>query len=1218
MAWSIVCRRGLLVAWCLTVAGVVPAAAQSPQADHCDTSVSAHQNYRTQDTLLVLPNGTSSPTLFVGIEHKGVFTSTDGGTTWARSDTGLRGYPRQGSESDRCIRELGRIVADPGDLSHLYLLRVETPGRLDMLHSETGGIFESHDAGATWTQLTGYGNAAGGHGLAVIAGTSGAPATVFMGVGNSQASWGGAPEGFYNTTGIIYRSTNGGQSWTELDQRASGSARIEDYLGISQIFASANGQRLWAPTYLRSSTGAMGVDTGQIGFFESTDGGTTWTRGTTRLTDPLTDPAGRAGINGDVAPTNFDHRLLIATQTVTSPVQAYTWYTLDGQTWRKSSRYVYVARYSPHDAAGLTLFGYDPFAGSPSDPQQGILRSVDGGASWTRIAALPEGVDNESSGVRLSNFAFHPTDANIIYASGSGARVWRSTDAGVTWTTLLELNSPVIGGPNTSTPTAPGAPGAPAASSVAGQAVSVQRLTWTAPVTGGLPTSYRAEVSLTPDFASVQAFTSATTSVDVTLPQRGAYYARVVAINTVGESVSSSVSPISRLVPSVDALRFGGTRTGGGELTVTAAQRVTVSFTSTSGAWTATTTTPWLQVTGGTGAGPGQFTVTVVNPEVIGAATSLDGTITITSSAPALSARVTVQLTVQSTTTPPAGQVDTPLQSATGVQGAIAITGWAVDDVGIAHVRIYRQCLDIDNPDACQTVLGTRVVFVGEASVISGARPDVEAQYPALPAANSAGWGFLILSNLLPNIPGANANGGGVGTFTLYAVATDQEGNQTLLGRTVSDATPTTVTIANDTIAKPFGAIDTPGQGATVSGTLNNFGWALTPDSNTVADGTDILVPTAGTTVTVFIDGAVVGTATYNLCRGTVGNPVPSGVLCDDDVSSIFRGAGLYRNLDAARGAIALRTISTLALTNGLHTIQWGVSDSASRSEGIGSRYFNVLNSAGDAGDAGDAGGGGLRPGAAGAAGAAAFVARRNLPRRDDVAIFGRTGFNLDRAFVPVEPVGGVPSVVVPELGRVELRVPGARGVAMVVANGDLRAAPVGLAVDDVEGVVTWSVGPGYLGTYRHLVERDDDQVLVDVTVAPMAVVEEPVRMQLDEVRSAACGVRSAQCGVRIEGWALDPQAETGSGIGAVHIWATRRSADCGVRSAGCGPVFLGVADLGVSRPDVAAAHGARFPYAGFTFQAGLSVGEWDVTAYVWNVRTQRFEDARSVSVTIR
>jgi uncharacterized delta-60 repeat protein len=663
-------------------------------------------------------------------------------------------------------------------------------------------------------------------------------------------------------------------------------------------------------------------------------------------------------------------------------------------------------------------------------------------------------------------------------------------------------------------------------------------------------------------------------------------------------------------------LRFAATKNGaGGDLVAqTGAQSVTVTYTGTTAPqWTATSNQTWAVVSNATGTGAGTFTVSIANPSnVIGGATSLSATITLAAGNTGASTTIAVQLAVTQqtgTTTGPTGQVDTPAQSATGLQGAIAMTGWVVDDVGIQHVRLYRQCLAFDTPGACQTVLGANAVLMGAASIIPGARPDVEALFPTLPANDSAGWGFLILSNLLPNIPASNANGGGVGTFQFYAVATDAEGNQRLLGRSYVDSVPlpTTVTVANDTIAKPFGAIDTPEQGQTVSGTLNNFGWALTPDP-----GTGVLVPTNGSTVNVLIDGVVVGQASYNLCRGSVavGGVVPSGQLCDDDVSTIFRGAGtLYRNLDASRGPIGLRTINTTSLSNGLHTIQWGVTDSASRGEGIGSRYFNVLNSATDAF--------GARPDRGPYERAALrtdFVARRDLPRRDDVVIYGRTGFNLDRALVPVEPVGGVPSVVIPELGRVELQVPGARGVA-VVANGHLREAPVGLAVNSEDGVVTWSVGPGYLGTYRLLVEREDDHVLVDVTVAPMAVVEEPVRMHLDRVDQFGSVFV-------LHGWALDPQADTGSGIGAVHVWAKKKTS--GVffedNSAKKTPdvFFLGTADMSIARPDVAAAHGARFPNAGFSFQSALGEGEWEVIAYAWNSRTARFEDARSATVTVR
>jgi hypothetical protein len=95
------------------------------------------------------------------------------------------------------------------------------------------------------------------------------------------------------------------------------------------------------------------------------------------------------------------------------------------------------------------------------------------------------------------------------------------------------------------------------------------------------------------------------------------------------------------------------------------------------------------------------------------------------------------------------------------------------------------------------------------------------------------------------------------------------EGKMTPLGRSRVDHTPTSITLANDSIAKPSGAIDTPGQGQ-VSGMLANFGWVLSPDTNTVADGTDILIPINGSTMVVYIDGNATGLSAYNQCGGSV------------------------------------------------------------------------------------------------------------------------------------------------------------------------------------------------------------------------------------------------------------------------------------------------------------------------------------------------------------
>jgi hypothetical protein len=63
---------------------------------------------------------------------------------------------------------------------------------------------------------------------------------------------------------------------------------------------------------------------------------------------------------------------------------------------------------------------------------------------------------------------------------------------------------------------------------------------------------------------------------------------------------------------------------------------------------------------------------------------------------------------------------------------------------------------------------------VGHATRVEGARPDIVTRYPNHPGVSRAGWGYLLLTNMLPN--------GGNGTFTLHAYADDAEGNAVLLG----------------------------------------------------------------------------------------------------------------------------------------------------------------------------------------------------------------------------------------------------------------------------------------------------------------------------------------------------------------------------------------------------------------------------------------------------
>jgi hypothetical protein len=298
--------------------------------------------------------------------------------------------------------------------------------------------------------------------------------------------------------------------------------------------------------------------------------------------------------------------------------------------------------------------------------------------------------------------------------------------------------------------------------------------------------------------------------------------------------------------------------------------------------WHAASSQPWARLSTSSGSGSQTLTITV-DPHVL--PTPRAATITI-------GGQLVTVTQAGGVSDVPFGVVDTPADGLIGVTGALGMTGWALDDVGVAGVRIFR------DPVAGE---GADLIYVGTAALLEGARPDVAAYLPSLPYATRAGWGLQVLTNTLPN--------GGSGAFRFWAFADDVEGHSSLLGTR-------TFTAANTTATRPFGTIDTPGAGETVSGTIVNFGWVLTP-----APG---IVPFDGSTIDVIVDGVSIGHPVYNVFRS--------------DIAALFPQ---YAN---ATGAVGYFVLDTTTLSNGLHTISWLVRDDHGRAEGIGSRYFRVFN----------------------------------------------------------------------------------------------------------------------------------------------------------------------------------------------------------------------------------------------------------------------------------
>ena len=314
------------------------------------------------------------------------------------------------------------------------------------------------------------------------------------------------------------------------------------------------------------------------------------------------------------------------------------------------------------------------------------------------------------------------------------------------------------------------------------------------------------------------------------------------------------------------------------------------TITLTSGcAWLASTSAGWLHLPADAGSGVGIRSIDVTVDPYVPPQSGQDATRT---AALTIGGQVVTFTQAGFSSQAAFGFVDTPGDNAAGITGSLPVTGWALDDVDVARVRIFRDAVSGEP---------TGQVYIGDATFVDGARPDVEAAFPSVPFASGAGWGYLLLTNVLP--------GGGTGTYRLHAYADDIDGHTTLLGSR-------TVTCTNNTATLPFGAIDTPGQGETVFGTITNWGWALTP--------APAAIPQNGSSIDVVIDGTVVGHPVYNVNR--------------TDVASLFPG---YVNTNGAGGYF---TIDTTTLANGLHTIAWLVRDNAGHATGVGSRYFTVGN----------------------------------------------------------------------------------------------------------------------------------------------------------------------------------------------------------------------------------------------------------------------------------
>jgi photosystem II stability/assembly factor-like uncharacterized protein len=225
--------------------------------------------------------------------------------------------------------------------------------------------------------------------------------------------------------GGVWKTVNGGATWTPLFDKQSVSA-----IGAVAIDPK-NHRVVWVGT--GEANPRNDVSWGD-GIYKTVDGGKTWTNAGLTATraissiviDPRNPDTVVAGALGDVFADSTERGVFRTTD--------------GGKTWTKT---LYVGPQSgvselaadPSDPnviyAGIWQFRRKPWTFTSGGEADGIWKSTDGGATWTRLTGhgLPEGITGRIG------LAVAPSDPKRVYAliESKDGILWRSDDAGASW-----------------------------------------------------------------------------------------------------------------------------------------------------------------------------------------------------------------------------------------------------------------------------------------------------------------------------------------------------------------------------------------------------------------------------------------------------------------------------------------------------------------------------------------------------------------------------------------------------------------------------------------------------------------------------------------------------------------------------------------------------------------------------------------------------------------
>ncbi|HUM02618.1 MAG TPA: hypothetical protein VL084_10040 [Thermoanaerobaculia bacterium] len=358
-----------------------------------------------------------------GIDGIGFIKSTDGGATWTLP-----------------------VSVSAGKF---FAINVHPTNPNELLAATSAGIQKSIDGGATWKTV--FSKYAGTE----IARVPGSPAKLLATVwdiSSAQPSW----------NGFVYRSTDGGDTWTEVG--GPGKAPFDPDTGRLSLSIAPKAP---ATVYVLAATASgdsqnCGQDpVDQLGIYRSTDGGTTWQF----RANPVTGSCA-SGFDSILAGQGWYANTIRTAASSATTVYAGgldLWKSTDGgATWTKKSRWDLEpssSHYVHADIHALVYAGTKLLIGDDG----GVHRTTDNGATFTGLNTgivtrqyyaigisktdrnlLLGGAQDNGTNIRVGTttqyseviggdgfgVAAHPTNPSVLYGSVYSSRVFRSTDGG--------------------------------------------------------------------------------------------------------------------------------------------------------------------------------------------------------------------------------------------------------------------------------------------------------------------------------------------------------------------------------------------------------------------------------------------------------------------------------------------------------------------------------------------------------------------------------------------------------------------------------------------------------------------------------------------------------------------------------------------------------------------------------------------------------------------